>query len=303
MRKLMLIGPTASGKSALARELLERFGDLEPVSMDAYSIYRGMEIGSDAPPLPERVRLNYHLVGHKDPTEDYSLGEYLKDLGLVLADLDRRGKGPLFVGGTALWARAVANGMEPPPSYPSVRAWLETKIFDEESAQVAYHLLCRLDPDSAERIDPRNIRRIIRALEVSLGSGGKHSVSGPMLSATVSHRVPMLGIRVSREVLKRRIADRIDQQLRSGWVEEVRALSKMSLSRTAANAIGYREIACYIRGEIDLGVATELIYKRTWRFAKRQLAWFEKDPRIVWVEDHQEAFVLAGQLLARTDGW
>ena len=294
---LMIVGPTASGKTALAHQVVRTVGGAVVVGIDAMTVYRGMEVGTAMPSREERSAFGYRLVAHVDPASPYSLGQYLHDLEETLAALGRERLRPVFAGGTALWVEAVANGMSVPPSYPGLRRWLEATISGEGEAAAGYRLLAAVDAKAAAGIDPRNRRRLVRALEVALGSAGARSVSGGELGSDRPARYPMLGIRIPRERLRERIRSRIAVQLRSGWIEEAARLDREALSRTAREAIGYAEIWDYLGGGVSCEEAAARIERRTYRLAKRQLAWLERDPRILWVENEEEGLIRAKELL------
>lgn len=293
----MIVGPTASGKSALAARLLARENWLEGVGVDSFTVYREMQIGTAGLTEQERSEGRYHLIGHVSVTEEYSLGRFLKDLAAVLKDLSDRGKSPLYVGGTALWARAIVNGLQVPPSYPGLRLWLETRIISEQDAQSAMGLLVAFDPRVPPGFDPRNHRRLIRALEVAVGSRGTRSVFGGDLIPNSDVGPQVLGILVPTDVLRERVKERVGAQLEAGWLAEVSAVSALKPSRTARSAIGYAELRDYLEGETTLDEARELIERRTMRLAKRQMAWFKRDPRILWVTSPDEGEELFDRLL------
>ncbi len=293
----MIVGPTASGKTALAHRVVGAVAGTVAVGIDAMAVYRGMEVGTAMPSLGERLAFGYRMVAHVDPVVPYSLGQYLHDLEVTLADLRQGGLRPVFVGGTALWVEAVANEMRVPPTYPGLRLWLELATSSAAGAAAGHRLLVLVDPPAAARVDPRNRRRLVRALEVALGSGGARSVSGEELSSNRPSRYPMLALRIPRERLRQRIRERIATQLQSGWIEEATGLDRQALSRTAREAIGYAEIWEYLGGGISHEETEVRIERRTYRLAKRQLAWFERDPRIIWVEDEEEGLSRAKELL------
>ncbi len=284
----MIVGPTASGKSALAERLLSYNDGFELVGVDSATIYREMQIGTAGPIQGELVQTRYHLIGHVSVVEEYSLGQYLSDLSRVLFDLRNREKRPMYVGGTALWVRAVLNNLAVPPSYRGMRLWLETRIVTDQDAESAFRLLRAVDLAVPEGFDARNHRRLIRALEVALGSHGTRSVFGGELAPASESGPWVLGLSLSREVLRERVKDRLQSQLASGWVQEVSRVFSLGPSRTARSAIGYAELWDYLEGKISLDEAQELIERRTMRLIKRQMAWFRRDPRIVWVTSPEE---------------
>ena len=283
-RALAIVGPTASGKTALACQLAAALGDVELVSVDAFAIYRHMDIGTAKPTAAERAAARWHLVDIADPNEEYSVARFQAAARDALAQIARAGHRPVLVGGTGLYHRAVIDDLALPGRYPEVAVALE-----EELARVgpeALHArLSALDPDAARRILPTNARRIVRALEVTLGSGRPFSASGPGLHAYGPSRFVQLGLELDRAELDRRIEARFDAQLAGGFLGEVAALvaAPGGLSRTAGAALGYATLAAHLRGEITLAAARAEILRRTRSFARRQESWFRRDPRVLWV--------------------
>lgn len=290
----MVVGVTGVGKSALAARLLTLVSDLVPINLDAMSVYAGMEVGTAAPGPEERARLGYRLLGHVPPSRAYSLGQYLRDLAGELGALEQAGGRPLLVGGTALYARAVVNGMTPPGSWAGLRSWLEERVATQPAAWA--RILDEADPLAAG-LDPRNERRLVRALEVAIGSGGRESVRGEALVVTQPARYPQVGLRADARSHRELLVRRIEAQLMAGWLEEVARLRAGSWSRTARSAIGYAELDRHLAGEMTLEEAKEAILARTLRFARRQMAWFARDPRIVWVDSIDEGVARAMALL------
>ena len=283
---LALVGPTASGKSELALALAERRraqGELvELVTVDSMQVYRGMDIGTASPSAEERRRVPHHLVDIADPGDEYSVAEFRAAADDTLADLVARGGRAILVGGTGLYLQAVIDRLELPGRFPAVAATLDA----EPDTEGLYRRLVELDPDAAARIERGNRRRIVRALEVTLGSGRRFSEFGPGLDAYPSTPFVLCGLRVDRELLGERIAARYAAQMDAGFLDEVRALAAGpgGLSRTAAQALGYRELLAHLRGETTLEDALSLAIDRTRQFAVRQIRWFRRDPRIEWFD-------------------
>lgn len=277
-----LVGTTASGKSALALDAARALPDVELVSVDSMQVYRGMDVGTAKPTATERAEVVHHLLDVADPWEDYSLARFQADARAVLADVAARGRRAVLVGGTGLYLRAVIDDLDIPGQYPEVRADLE-----EEADVAALHArLQDLDPVAAARMEPGNRRRIVRALEVTVGSGRPFSSFGPGLDAHPPDAIPQVGVRLPAEVVAARIEARYAQQLADGFLDEVDALlaGDRPLSRTAAQALGYRELVAHRRGELALDEAVDLAVRRTRRFARRQRVWFRRDPRVRWID-------------------
>ena len=277
---LALVGTTASGKSALAMEVARRLPDVELVSVDSMQVYRGMDVGTAKPTPAEQAEVRHHLVDVADPWEDWSVSRFQAAAREVLADVEARGRRALLVGGTGLYLRAVTDSLDVPGQWPDVRAELEA-----EPDTVALHgRLAELDPVAATRMEPTNRRRVVRALEVTLGSGRPFSSFGPGLEAHPPSRFRMAGVWLPRPVVAARIAERFTAMVDAGLVDEVQALLALPtpLSRTARQALGYREVLAHVEGGVPLAEAVDEAVRRTRTFARRQRMWFRRDPRITW---------------------
>ncbi len=279
-RPLAIVGPTASGKSSLAMALARRTG-AELVSVDSMQVYRGMDIGTAKPTPAERAEVRHHLLDLLDPHEEASVAWFQAQAAEVLRDIRERGRRAILVGGTGLYHRAVIDGLSIPPRYPQVLAELEV-----EADTVALHArLAELDPVGAERMEPTNRRRVLRALEVTLGSGRPFSSWGPGLERYEEAAVLQVGLRLDRADLTARIEARLAEQVAAGFVEEVARLDARpdGWSRTARQALGYRELLEHLHGSLSLEEAQTTTAIRTRRFAVRQERWFRRDPRVEWV--------------------
>ncbi len=283
-RHLALVGPTASGKSALALAVARTRPDLELVTVDSMQVYRGMDIGTAKPTAAERAEVPHHLLDVADPDEDFTVARYQRAARAVLADIEARGRRALLVGGTGLYLRAVVDDLEIPGRWPDVRAELEAEA-DTVGPEALHARLLSLDPVAAGRMEPSNTRRIVRALEVTVGSGRPFSSYGPGMAARPASPIAQVGVDRPTDELDARIARRYEEQLAAGFLDEVRALAARpaGLSRTARQALGYKELLAHLDGELDLDAAVDLAVRRTRRFARRQRAWFRKDHRIRWI--------------------
>lgn len=286
-RHLALVGPTASGKSAAALAVAEISGDVEIVSLDSMQVYREMDIGTAKPTLPERERVVHHGLDVADPSEEWSVTRTQELVRAAVAGIEARGRRALLVGGTGLYVHAVVDGLTIPGHDDDLRAALEAGTDTAPGLAAAYDRLGRVDPAAAARIDPGNRRRIVRALEVIELTGRPFSSFGPGVHAGTAPAfdVALLGLWVPRAELARRISARFACMRDEGIVEEVRALAARArgLSRTAAQAIGYKELLGAIRHGGSLDDAFDLAIRRTRQFARRQRVWFRRDPRIVWL--------------------
>lgn len=267
--------------------------------MDAMAVYRGMDIGTTTPTAAELGGITCHGVDLADPSDDFSVGAYQSAVRPVLADADRRGVAVVAVGGTGLYARAVIDDLTIPGRYPAVRAALEAN--DDTAA--LYERLRSRDPKAAERTGAQNRRRIIRALEVTLGSGRPFSAYGPGLETYGPSRYSQVGLRLARPLLDARIEARFRAQLQAGFVEEVRRLrsSGSALSTTARRALGYQELLAHLDGRCSLAEAMEEAGRRTRRFARRQERWFRRDPRIRWLDVREDPMEVLPALLETFD--
>jgi tRNA dimethylallyltransferase len=287
MTHLALVGPTAAGKSALAFALARELGDVEIISLDSMQVYRGMDIGTAKPTAGERAAVVHHLVDVADPDDDWSVARTQTGAREALRDIEARGRRALLVGGTGLYVRAVVDDLQIPGEDLVRRAELEAATESVEGLERAYRDLEALDPAAAERIEPLNRRRIVRALEVIHLSGRPFSSFGPGVDHFGPPAVPvrMIAVWLPRAIQSQRIADRVAAMRDTGLVDEVRALAARpgGMSRNAAQAIGYREILDYLSGDLTLDAAVDVIGQRTRAFARRQRMWFRRDPRVTWL--------------------
>ena len=293
---IAVVGPTASGKTALGIALAKKFGG-EIVSADSRQIYRGMDIGTAKPTVAERRAIPHHLIDIKDPDEDYTAADYQRDAFAAINGIIARGNVPLLVGGTGLYVRTVLENLDIPKTVadPELRVHIEKDIADVGLAAV-FKRLVTLDPEAAYVVDPKNPRRVVRALEVALATGvpftAQRTKRAPLFDAL------MLGLNPAPEILRERIDRRVDAMMRDGLVNEVCALvKKYGQTPTAFDAIGYREIITHLDGKLPLDEAVTAIKINTWHYAKRQMTWFKKGNGIHWIEDADEALPLVQNFL------
>ena len=290
-----LIGPTATGKSALAHELARRVEGAEIIVLDAMTVYRGMDIATAKPTEAQRREVCYHLLDVIEPSEEFALAPYQAAARAAATEIWERGGSVIYVGGTGLYGRAVLDDFEIPGRYPEIAADLEARVARERES--LYAQLVALDPLGASRLEASNDRRLVRALEVTLGSSRPFSSFGPGLDSYDEVRVVQIGLAVPLDVLDARIEERFRRFLEEGLVEEVRALAAASMSRTARQAVGYRELLAHVENGEDLERAVEAAIHQTRRLARRQLRWFRRDPRIEWFDDPAAALARATQVL------
>lgn len=283
---MALVGPTASGKSALALALAEQTG-AEIVSCDSQHVYRQLDIGTAKPTAEDRARVCHHLIDVCDPTEQLSAGDFVRLADAAIAGIRRRGRSAIVVGGTGLWLRALLFGMVEVPSAPAeLRARLVAEL-EILGKPAMFERLCAIDPAAAERIDPSNAARVLRALELFELTGerpsalwARHAFSAPR------YRARIFGLNPPRDLLYQRIGERAAQMFASGLIDEARALDGAGLSQAAAvrRAIGYPQALAHVAGEISLQEAIALTAQASRRYAKRQWTWFRAEKRVEWLD-------------------
>ncbi len=283
---LAIVGPTASGKSRFALRVAEALGG-EILSCDSMAVYRGMDIGTDKPGAADRARIRHHLVDVADPGSTFSAGAFRAAALEAMADMAARGVACVVVGGTGLYYRALTEGLvDLPPRDEALRERLRARI-RREGAPAVHRILRRLDPASATRILPGDALRIVRALEVRLLTGEPISswiARAPFGSGRLEG-VLKVGLTAPREVLYARIDARVDEMVAAGLLGEVAALLRAgALHGSARKAIGYGEMADHLEGRCSLRQAVDKIKLRSRHLAKRQVAWFRKEPDIRWYD-------------------
>jgi len=276
-----VVGPTASGKSALAVEVALAL-DGEVVNADAFQLYRGMDVGTAKPTGAERRTVPHHLLDVLDVTQEATVAGYQRAAAAVLDDVAARGRPAVLVGGSGLYVRAVLDGLEIPPTDPAVRARLEAELATVGSPAL-HARLAESDPAAAAAILPTNGRRVVRALEVGTLTGRPFRATLP--AGAYARPAVQVGLDVPRDVLDERIAARVDRMWRDGLVEEVRRLDAEGLSRgrTAARALGYAQVLRLLAGELTDDEARAQTVAVTRRYARRQESWFRRDPRVAWL--------------------
>lgn len=282
---ILIVGPTAVGKTGVALELAPAL-DGEIVSADSRQIYRYMDIGTAKPTPEERARVAHHLLDVVDPDQTLTLAEYQELAYAALREITGRGRVPMLVGGTGLYVRAVAEGWTIPRVAPNLA--LREVLFaraEREGAEALFGELRVVDPLAAERIDPRNVRRVVRALEVYHGTG--RAFSAQQRREAPPYDLLWIGLTMPRPLLYERADRRIEQMLEAGWADEVRDLLARGyrLDLPAFSALGYSEMAAYVQGEMAREEAVALIKRGTRNFIRHQYAWFRpQDPRLHWFD-------------------
>jgi tRNA dimethylallyltransferase len=277
-----VVGATASGKTGLSLDLAQRLGG-EIVNTDAMQVYRGMDIGTAKLPAAERRGIPHHLLDTLTVRDPATVAEFQAWARAEVAEIRGRGRTPVLVGGSALYTRAILDRFEFPGTDQAVRLRLEEELAAVGPAAM-HERLRAVDPEAAVRILVENGRRIVRALEVVEITGRPFAASLPRLEYADPHTV-QVGVDIDRPTLDARIERRVDRMFEDGFVDEVERLLAEGLAegRTAGRAIGYREVASYLAGEISLADARERTVTATRRFARRQDSWFRKDPRVTWI--------------------
>ena len=301
MTAVALVGVTASGKSEAVLELALRRGDCEIVSVDSMCVYRGMDIGTSKPGPAARAAVPHHLLDLVDPEEDFTVTRYQAAAREALAGIERRRHHALLVGGTGLYLRAVVDDLSIPGRYPDVAAALEAELDEGRADPADLHArLAVLDPVAAARMEATNRRRVVRALEVTLGAGRPFSDFGPGLEAYPAGGVAQVGLSLSPDEVDRRIAARFDAMVEAGLVEEVRGAG-----RPPGGDLAYRPPGARLPrgagprgGRSPAGACLEEAVRRTRQFARRQASWFRRDPRITWAGSAEEAQDLLDGALA-----
>ena len=289
-RPVAIVGPTASGKSSVAMAVAQGESSSQSkihiVAVDAMQVYRDMNIGTAKPNAQDQSLVPHHCIDLVDSHERFTVAEYKKKATSELDTIARNGDRAILVAGTGLYLTAVIDDLVLPGEFPEVRMTLE----QETNTSILYARLGEMDPVAASRIEQSNRRRIVRALEVCVGSGKPFSSFGPGTGAYPENGIIQIGLRWNRERLAERIAERVYTMMKEGFLAEVTALrnSKNGLSKTAAQALGYRELLVYLEGKMSLDQAVNETIIHTRQFAVRQERWFRRDPRIKWVSISQD---------------
>ena len=293
-----IVGPTAIGKSSLALELGRTFGG-EIINADSRQVYRYMDIGTAKPTLEERAVVPHHLIDVVNPDQDFNLALYQSKARKIIDDIQRRRKPALLVGGSGLYVWAILEGWRIPAVPPDhvMRQELEARA-QSEGVKALYEELKQLDPDAAERIDPRNVRRLIRAIEVSRQGKPFSRLQGkePFVNSLV------IGLTTDRTDLYQRIDARVDSMMEKGLLTEVEGLitKGYGFDLPSMSGLGYKQIGMFLQGEIDLPTAIQQIKGNTHRFARHQYNWFRlQDERIHWFDIRKEIKQAVQDLIER----
>jgi len=304
---LALVGPTASGKSALALAAARALGDVEIVSVDSMQVYRGMDVGTAKPTPAEQAMVRHHLLDLADPGEEFSVARFQSEARAAIAGIEARGHRALLAGGTGLYYQAVVDGFDLPGQDRELRAALYQRAEAPGGPAELVAELAELDPVAAGRIEPGNTRRVVRALEVTIATGRPFSSFGPGVfgDRPAALRVVPVGIWLSRQAAAERIEARLAAMVEDGLIEEVRRLAAApgGLSRTAREGIGYKEVLDHLEGSVPtLEAALRRTAERTRQLARRQRMWFRRDRRIAWIGSDGNSLAALPAVLATWNG-
>lgn len=279
---LAIVGPTASGKSALAVAVARRLGSAEIVGTDSMQVYRGMDVGTATPTSTEQGGITHHLIDVWEPSHAVTVAEFQEQARAAIAAVASRHAVPIVVGGSGLYVSAALDDLRFPGTDPQIRGRLEGELATVGAPEM-HKRLAAADPQAAAAILPTNGRRIVRALEVVELTGGPFVATLPEPIAV--YRGQRIGLDVPRDVLDERIATRVDRMWADGFVDEVRRLAEKGLDTTptASRALGYSQVLALLAGELSDDQARQATVDATRKFARRQQRWFRRDPRITWI--------------------
>ena len=284
---IAILGQTATGKSALGITLAERFNG-EIINCDSTAVYRGFDIGTDKVPFEQRRGIAHHLIDIADPTDEYTAAQFGRDAAAAVDDIHARGRLPILVGGTGLYYRALTRGLFPGPGKDAqLRTRLEA-IAANKGVETLHRMVTRVDPESGARIQPRDLKRLVRALEVYFQTGKPLTAH---FEDTVSPLAPdvqvaPIGLRMPAPWLTERLARRVDEQFDAGLIDEIRALLAAGVPPGARpfGGLVYRQAMDYLKGVRSEAATRELIAQENRKYARRQLIWFRKEPNLVWFD-------------------
>jgi len=283
-RLVAILGPTAVGKSTLGIALAHRFGG-EVVSCDSTAVYRGFDIGTDKVPFDQRGGIPHHLIDVASPVEEYSAARYAREAAAVIRDISAKGRLPILVGGTGLYYRALTRGFFPGPGRDSALRARLTRVAERRGSERLHRMLQRVDPASGARIQPQDLKRVIRALEVYRLTGSPLTEHFARTESPLpEYEVIAIALRIPAELTAARVAQRVDAQFEGGLLDEIRGLLASGIPETAHPFSGlvYRQALEHLHGARDEPATRALIVQENRKYARRQLIWFTKEPNLLW---------------------
>jgi tRNA dimethylallyltransferase len=296
-----VLGPTATGKSALSLAIAERYGG-EVVNCDSTAVYRGFDIGTDKLPMADRRGIPHHLIDVVDPAGEYTAAQYARDASAIIRDIQARGRLPIVTGGTGFYFRALTRGLFPGPGRDAdLRARLDA-IAARRGVERLHRILRRVDPESGARIQPRDQKRIVRALEVYFLTGRPLTAHFAETASPIPEmHVRAIGLMLPAAELAARVARRVDEQFARGLLDEMRALLEQGVPEHARpfGGLVYRQALEHLHGVRDEPATRALIVQENRRYAKRQLVWFRKEPGLTWFDGPGESASTQASVL----GW
>jgi tRNA dimethylallyltransferase len=302
-RVVAIVGPTATGKSALGIALAQRLNG-EIVSCDSTAVYRRFDIGTDKVPVPQRQGIPHHLIDVAEPTEEYSAARYAREAGAAVRDITSRGKLPIVVGGTGLYYRALTRGFFPGPARDSALRQRLDWIAYRKGPERLHTLLARIDPESAVRIHERDQKRLVRALEVYFLTGRPLTEHfAETQSPLPDYKVVAFALQIEADETARRVAARVDAQFKQGLLDEIRAILASGIPESAHPFSGlvYRQALEHLHGVRDEPATRELIVRENRKYSRRQLIWFRKEPNLQWIHaagERETTFEEVARILA-----
>jgi tRNA dimethylallyltransferase len=299
-RVLAILGPTASGKSALALALAEQYGG-EIVSCDSTAVYRGFDIGTDKVPVEQQRGVPHHMVDVADPTEEYSAARYARETAEVVRDILARRKLPIIAGGTGFYYRALTRGLFPAPGRNDDLRGRLNGIAARRGVEFLWRMVRRVDPESAQRIQPRDRVRLVRALEVYFLTGRPLTSHFAETASPLEFcRVVAAGLRIPAALTAERVARRVDQQFGQGLMDEIRGLLARGVPESAHpfGGLVYRQALELLHGVRDEPATRALIVQENRRYARRQLIWFRKEPNLEWFDGPGESAEVQARVVA-----
>ena len=286
-----ILGPTATGKSALGLALAERYRG-EIVNCDSTAVYRGFDIGTDKVPLRDQWGIPHHLIDVVEPRAEYTAAQYARDASAVIRDIDRRGRLAILVGGTGFYFRALTRGLFPGPGRDAVLRERLESIASRKGAGALHRLLARVDAPSALRIQPRDLKRMVRALEVFFLTGRPLTAHfADTVAPLPEFDVLAIGVRLPAPQIAERVLRRVDEQFDRGLLDEMRGLLAQGVAETARpfGGLVYRQVLEHLHGVRDEAATRALIAQENRRYARRQLIWFRKEPNLIWLDGPGES--------------